>query len=611
MNELSKEKVNKIIKWAVLCVLGIFCYLYSVFGSDFAEINAQFPFLNFPIFVGEFLLAFCITMLLIKWKTLPIKINRWHFILFVYIAFVLTKAFYGYYKWGPLAFRNSALFYYPLFAVIGFYFFDLSFFRSDKIKIFLFIALILTVTTRYLPGYTIFNYFILAIILAKTINIKVIKFIFVSLALLFFPYKQIFCNARSVLVASIAGISSIVFLSLFLFKNKLRYKMLILGLFVALVGSGIYFFSDTLVIASLVRLDKIRKEYKKYNDLVIQREKFFKTTQYTVKLYSKNKNSIFNKVIDNKPKSERIVIHKTDSNKQMNIGPEIFTDKKLGGSAILQERINVASEGNVNTPKEVKLSKQPAALDASENSPHETIGPVEVVPQERINVASEGNVNTPKEVKLSKQPVALDASENKINEKPINLPNENIDSINKNTKQNKFYKIGIINSFKEKNYSSSQIKDLFGGRLNILFRIFMWKDSLTELFIKKPILGFDFGKPMRSKSIEILDWARDWKLDGWISLHNSYLEIIYRAGIVGILMILLLFYIVFTIAKFAISYKSLTGAFLFSIIIYWLVIPNFLVIFELPYSAILFWSLLGMTLRYFHIKETDSKKYNL
>ena len=62
----NKKNINKILSWTGLGVLGIFCYLYSMFWSYFAELNIQFPFLDFPIFVGEILLGACLLLLIAK-----------------------------------------------------------------------------------------------------------------------------------------------------------------------------------------------------------------------------------------------------------------------------------------------------------------------------------------------------------------------------------------------------------------------------------------------------------------------------------------------------------------------------------------------------------------
>lgn len=144
-----------------------------------------------------------------------------------------------------------------------------------------------------------------------------------------------------------------------------------------------------------------------------------------------------------------------------------------------------------------------------------------------------------------------------------------------------------------------QGRNFEGATINALFRLFIWRDMLTELIRVKPIFGFDFGKPLRSVSLEVLNWGEsEWRRDGWIAAHNSYLDMIYRAGIIGISAILAVFVILFKMIKESIQYRSFIGVLLCGIIINWFVAANFLLIFELPYTAIPIWTLFGLTYAY-------------
>jgi len=139
---------------------------------------------------------------------------------------------------------------------------------------------------------------------------------------------------------------------------------------------------------------------------------------------------------------------------------------------------------------------------------------------------------------------------------------------------------------------------------NILFRLFIWRDMIEEYRQQNPLtqlIGFNFAHPQRSKSIEVLGQARSvWERDGWITPHNSFLHMIYRAGLLGAIFIVFIFSGVgFLTVKF-IHLRSRTGIILTSMLVFWMVTANFLVILELPYNAIPFWSLFGMTFAYFH-----------
>ena len=66
----------------------------------------------------------------------------------------------------------------------------------------------------------------------------------------------------------------------------------------------------------------------------------------------------------------------------------------------------------------------------------------------------------------------------------------------------------------------------------IVFRLFVWRDMARELVQKRAWWGFSFGYPQRSRSLEVLRWAiGEWSRDGWITPHNSFFHIIYRAGL--------------------------------------------------------------------------------
>jgi len=142
---------------------------------------------------------------------------------------------------------------------------------------------------------------------------------------------------------------------------------------------------------------------------------------------------------------------------------------------------------------------------------------------------------------------------------------------------------------------------------NAVFRFLIWRDMIVEFVNGKPVVwfvGLDFGKPLRSRSLELLliGWG-DWSRDGWIGAHNSHLHIIYRAGIIGVVFIFSLLTILFRMVKGFIAVKSLTGILLCGIIINWFVAANFLLTLELPYTAIPIWTLFGLTYAYCYKDE--------
>ena len=145
----------------------------------------------------------------------------------------------------------------------------------------------------------------------------------------------------------------------------------------------------------------------------------------------------------------------------------------------------------------------------------------------------------------------------------------------------------------------------------MLFRIFIWRDMLTQLLRDQPMFGVAFGYPFRSISLEILCWAdRDWLRDGWVTAHNSFLEVIYRAGVIGFIFLTVLLWQLFRMIRCFVNQKSVVGILFCGILINWLVAANFLVILELPYNAIPFWSLFGMTFAYLRKKNKTDENIN-
>ncbi|PIW64291.1 MAG: hypothetical protein COW13_00950 [Candidatus Omnitrophica bacterium CG12_big_fil_rev_8_21_14_0_65_50_5] len=100
-------------------------------------------------------------------------------------------------------------------------------------------------------------------------------------------------------------------------------------------------------------------------------------------------------------------------------------------------------------------------------------------------------------------------------------------------------------------------------------------------------------------SLEILRWAEwEWRKDGWIEPHNSFFHMLYRAGIVGVGLVALIFWSLAHLIIFALRKRSWSLILLSAVLLNWMVAANFLLIFELPYTAIPFWLIMGMTWAY-------------
>jgi len=140
---------------------------------------------------------------------------------------------------------------------------------------------------------------------------------------------------------------------------------------------------------------------------------------------------------------------------------------------------------------------------------------------------------------------------------------------------------------------------------NVLFRLFLWRDMALEFFSDNVVTGVPFGRPFRSRSIEIIQQAKsEWSRDGWIEPHNSFLNMIYRGGIVGVLLVGMM---IFWIGRFFVVFAkagSYRGIMMTSVLVQWNIVACFMVIYELPKYAIPIWIWWGIT--YFYYKKQKS-----
>jgi len=141
------------------------------------------------------------------------------------------------------------------------------------------------------------------------------------------------------------------------------------------------------------------------------------------------------------------------------------------------------------------------------------------------------------------------------------------------------------------------------GFSTMIWRLFLWTDmldDLKDLVLQNPmksIIGFDFGKVLRSKRQEVLIMAFPERT-GWQEPHNSILHVIYRSGFTGFLFICLFCWLFIRTLKLALKRRLIAGLFLLGACFYWILFSLTLVMFELPYYAVFFWSLAGITVAY-------------
>jgi hypothetical protein len=494
MNSLEKLRrhfsyyLNKII----LIAIGMLCLFYSLYKARFAELHINISFLDFPIFIGEIILGICTLLFIIRLFLTNTKSFKntetaqkpsaealsgfdlspqkaWIIIFFV---FVLFKALYGYSKWGPLAFRNAALFYYVFFAVLTYYAFNLKFFKAKLIRYTL-LALFLSIIFLMLPRASVYYYFdycVFILLFSSYFKPKIFKYIFIVLVVCFSCiFLTLLTNGRDVLLSTLVSYIFLVTIWLVYFlKINAKYKIIFIVSIVSIIGFLFLKFSDKVTFRSIFNFKQHLSAYRKSVERV-EDKKYFEPLPSPVRLY-----------------------HPEDEVK------ELF--------------------GTTTLPKSA-------------------------------------------------------------NDKKI---------------------IGFISKYfpTYKTFQSKIDRSLPEAQENVVWRLLIWKDMLEELFENKNVLGLDFGKPFRSINAQAMGLSSGGWV-GWIEPHNSYVHILYRAGIIGLLFIVALWGLFIRIFVRFVRNRNIKGILLSSAVFYWLVISNFSVILEVPYFAIPFWSLLGITYGYY------------
>lgn len=477
----------------VLLGIGLYCLLASIFGPDFSKIHFQLPFLHIPFFIGEQLLFILMILLMIKWEQAK-HFERWHWAWIIYFSWILAETLAGYMQWGPLAFRNAALFYYVAFFLIGYTFYNRNLLLQPLVYRILLAALLFCILTSFIDSYYFFTFFILVVILMHCSKNKIVPAV-VAMALFIFYIPHFFVGSRSHLVG-ILGAAIFLYIVFSSWSKQAQKYYLLGGILVAgVILFGLKHFADPNGVKSLVHPSVVMKLYKEDKSYVDKVKKYYVPAPLTVDLFRETEDKDFYSV------------------KMFQNFSWMFKAKApvTSGSAIVQP------------------CKKPDASSTAVKIP----------------------CNTPAQV-------------------PVQM-------------------------------KTGQPRPLDNAYNNILFRWFIWEDMIDEVFKSKGniLFGVGFGKPQRSKTIEILGWAEgEWSRDGWIAPHNSYLHLFYRAGIFGLLIIFMIVHLFISILKDFIRYRSVKGILLLSVLLYWLIMANFLLILEFPYYAILFWSIFGMTFAY-------------
>ncbi len=592
--------------------LGICCFLYAIFARYFAHLHLQLPGLDFPIFVGEiFLLIFSIFLILYLYGS-SFRINWWYLGLFVYVVWVLYRALEGYLAYGPLAFRNAALFYYPLFIVFGFHFFKKEYFTQ---KIIVILLSVLTVSFFLRPmylNYTYFNFSFCVIFLLLLMRVRNSWVKYLGLILwIYLLVKQIPLNASKSDILSFAASGAFIGICILLgwLKMTVRMKVLLSLLLIALVG---YFFATHIQkksnLVTFLTPMKILEYFSDKDKAIRSKEgSYVRKEIQAVKLYNDEDQSFLSdqaKFAFNKTKQFDFV--------KVEIQKNIIEVQNVFAEATAKVVANIEAQRKEALTDKTYLLDRVYLKEAIAQKQKEFANKANAfVDSQRAGILSDKASPTSEVILRDLKKAIIEMSEGDLRELCAQV------LLRYKADQQK---LGHHQSFSTAMNESlinegpnllltryvAPVRDVETEYYNIAFRLLIWSDMFREMIEKRAIFGLSWGWPQRSRSIEIGGFADDeWTRDGYITPHNSFLHMIYRSGIIGLGLIILLFFYFVKLTKYFVLCRSLDGIFLCGIFLYWGIMSNFLIILEFPYTAIPIWSLFGYTLAY---RDQISKK---
>jgi len=533
---LDHDKKNYYVDLFGLYIIGFVSLGYVLFGASFAEYNFQLPFLDFPIFVGEMLIGACATLFLLKYG---VRFKKRHIGIIAFFSFVVIKALWGYAEFGALSLRNAAMFYYLIFIVFGACFYRRDFFDMKRSLMIIAVILALFATRKYGEYWTL-TWFCMVFILGYAITNRTVKFFVLTALFLATPYNLFFATSRMMMIANFAvGIYLIMSLYLISRANMTVKSVLAILGFALIVLLG-YHYSDKIALLTLSRPSIIIEKFIEHDELA---------------KYHHNR---------------------------------IMEERKRDG---ISEEIGAEQDRQVLIFNPNNAAEDQAVIQRL----HEA-----VVRMRKLKIAQE---------RREAEMALLEAKARQATGEEAELLLEQISKTrNKTIKIAEFDKIEDRTNFGElsEQYKprtpSRDVRSTYG---NAVFRLMIWRDMMVEMVTEQPLksvaVGKSFGKPFRSVSLEALFWGfGDWFRDGWIGAHNSFIHLVYRAGLIGLLTIIGILTTLGRMIKISFQCRSVAGLFLCGIIINWLIAANFLLILELPYTAVPLWSIFGLTYAYVH-----------
>ncbi len=586
------KRFNTLISFSLL---SLFAYLYAFLSREFAEIHIQLPVLSFPIFIGEILLAVCLGLLTYSFIVEKYKLNKWHLLIFCYLGWILLRAFQGYSAYGPLAFRNAALFYYPLFAVIGYYCYDSRLFKP-KVIVTMLIGLVVAMKFCHIFAYHRYALFVLYLILVFKLKNPWVKIIFLGLLIVLYPFKHFFLTARSHLVSFAVVLGYLYVVGFYgVFQISKKIKVIWSGLLIVGLLLGYMCYPDKQAVHSLFMFKSLSAMYQEKLTRVKEQEQYFEFQPISTRLYNKDNTGLTSEGLDT---SLDMILYEIKQNADVSqvSSPQASVDM-MDLDTLIQQKYEFFREQLINISKR-QLFKVKLNQISIEEATEATIEDADLVAKQIMTEVDEFFT-----LELSRKNDFTE--EGRLTDDQLEYKKIFLKSIAFRMERMKY--LGLNADFMTLDKRETEVET---G--NIIFRAFVWRDMINDMKESRSIWGINWGRPQRSKSLEILNWAgHEWKRDGWIAPHNSWLHMVYRGGIIAGLFILSALTVFIFMVRRIIMARSIKGLFLSSMIVYMVVVSLFLVILELPHNAIPFWSLFGITLAYsLNLKRSDENSYS-
>ena len=519
---------------------------YSTLGSNFSEIHIKLFFLEFPIFIGELILFALIALAFAKGCFTGVAIKKRTLMLIVlFLIFVIAKALSGYSKCGPLALRNAAMFYYVLYGLLAYYFYQ-SKLLSNLTAIILSLLFCAVPVTPYFRSYFLFTYLVFLVFFVQHIRSIKLRLLIVGYIFLFYPFQQLFEVSRGAFLANVAAVMYVSVTILFTIPSLKGRRLVSLVAFLGTLFLLTVFCMNEVSkkrLAAIFDFERWQTQYGEVMNLSKDRLSGYQPKEFDIKVYEPNTSG--------------------------NIG--------IGGAVLQQQKQESLEWRQATKGESNRLSNQPIS-----NEIHE------------VNTTTEHKVLqlSLDSVAVSKTIVELEASSAYENPRTVfsafvkAWPTESLEvSRDEAVLQNAKSRIMIKNREDQ-------------SRSSLVWRVFLWNDIFDEFreqMLRHPALllcGFEFGKPIRSKRQEAILLYLP-QITGWLEPHNFVIHVIYRSGFLGIVMLIFMAWLFWRANVYVAQLRDWQGILLLGVLVYWIVFAMTMVVLELPHYAICFWSFCG------------------